>query len=569
MSWFQNLPIFKKLLVAFALLLGISTALGLFALDQLDTLHDASRHMTRVRMPTLVHAADLQGNAAGFRIFELRHILTEDAEQMAQAERVMQQLKAAVEQNLQAYEALAPRQEERVLIEEFKAQWQAYLAENQRLLEDSRRNADSQAQEVLFGQSAKHYEALSSKLDQLLRFGDQRSRQVAESAEHTHDEARRWVTILVVGGILLGLFFCTLIAMRISQPLAEAVRVADRIAEGDLTVRIEATSEDETGRLLTAMRGMAQRLALVLSEMREGAVALTSAAGQVSSSSQHLSLGTSEQASSVEETTASLEEMSATIEQNSQHSRRMEQMALKGAQEAGQSGQAVTETVAAMNEIAEKTDIIEEIAYQTNLLALNAAIEAARAGEHGRGFAVVATEVRKLAERSQAAAKEISALASRSVKVAQRSGELLEALVPSIQMTAQLVQEVVLASAEQASGVKQMNRAMLQVEQVTQRNASAAEELSATAEELSAQAETLQQLVSFFRVAEEDWRPSRPRAPRDSSAPPELGEQGRSSTQLLAAAVHDTKPTGQETPPAGREQGPAALPDEDREFKRF
>ena len=163
----------------------------------------------------------------------------------------------------------------------------------------------------------------------------------------------------------------------------------------------------------------------------------------------------------------------------------------------------MAETIEAMRAIAEKISIIEEIAYQTNLLALNAAIEAARAGEHGKGFAVVATEVRKLAEKSQAAAKEISTLASSSMSVAERSGQVLRDLVPSIRKTADLVQEVAAASAEQSSGVAQVNKAMARVDQVTQRNASAAEELASTAEEMAAQAQALEQLVAFFRSTED------------------------------------------------------------------
>ena len=209
-------------------------------------------------------------------------------------------------------------------------------------------------------------------------------------------------------------------------------------------------------------------------------------------------------AASVEETTSSLEEMSASITQNSDNSRQMELVATKGAREAEDSGKAVTQTVDAMKSITEKINIIDEIAYQTNLLALNAAIEAARAGEHGRGFAVVATEVRKLAERSQTAAKEISNLATDSVKVAEHSGKLLSELVPSIQKTADLVKEVAAASREQSSGVNQINKAMSQVDQVTQRNASSAEELSSTAEEMSSQAEALSQLMGFFKTTGQD-----------------------------------------------------------------
>ena len=216
--------------------------------------------------------------------------------------------------------------------------------------------------------------------------------------------------------------------------------------------------------------------------------------------SARLSQGTSEQAAAVEETTSSLEEMSATIEQNADNSRKMQEMAISGATNAEQAGASVKDTTDAMTSIAQKISIIEEIAYQTNLLALNAAIEAARAGEHGRGFAVVASEVRKLAERSQTAAKEISDQASSSVEVADRSAELLYELVPSIRATTDLVKEVAAASGQQAAGVDQINKAMASVDETTQRAASGAEELSSTSEELASNAEALQDLVAYFRV---------------------------------------------------------------------
>ncbi|HKB80588.1 MAG TPA: methyl-accepting chemotaxis protein, partial [Thermoanaerobaculia bacterium] len=283
--------------------------------------------------------------------------------------------------------------------------------------------------------------------------------------------------------------------------LNEMSGVAGRIAQGDLTVHVKPRSPaDSFG---NAFSVMVQKLVEVMSEVRSGAAALTGASAQISASAQSLSQGTSEQASSVEETTSSLQEMSASITQNAENSREMEQTAVKGTTDVAESAGVVQHSVDAMVKIAEKISIIEEIAYQTNLLALNAAIEAARAGEHGRGFAVVATEVRKLAERSQAAARDIGGLATSSVDVAQRSGHLLNELVPTIRRTADLVREVAAASNEQSVGVSQINRAMTQVDQVTQRNASAAEELASTAEEMSAQAEALQQTIAFFHATEE------------------------------------------------------------------
>jgi methyl-accepting chemotaxis protein len=300
-----------------------------------------------------------------------------------------------------------------------------------------------------------------------------------------------FVAILVSGFVLV---------VRVRRALGAAVHGAEAIARGDLRDRVTVTSNDEIGDLQRAMRAMTEKLAAVIGQVRGGADALGSAAGQVSATAQQVSQGTGEQAASVQETTSSLEQMTASIAQNAANSKQTEEMSSQGASRAEESGKAVVETVQAMRDIADRISIIEEIAYQTNLLALNAAIEAARAGDHGRGFAVVAAEVRKLAERSQHAAKEIGALAGRSVAVADRSGNLLGELVTTIRKTAELVHEVSAASQEQSTGVGQVSRAMSSVDSVTQRNATAAEQLSSTAEELSAQAVTLQQLVAFFAL---------------------------------------------------------------------
>ena len=311
---------------------------------------------------------------------------------------------------------------------------------------------------------------------------------------------RRFLIIGLIALSLCGAGVYFLIQRWISGPIDSLVLRARRIAEGDLSRALAQRRDDEIGQVESAFAQMIDGLQGVVLQVQSAANAVSSASAQVSASADNLSAGTSEQAASVEETTSSLEQMNASITQNADNSRQMEQMALKGAKEIEQSSKAVRESVDAMKTIAQKISIIEEIAYQTNLLALNAAIEAARAGEHGKGFAVVATEVRKLAERSQSAAREISSLSSSSVRVAESSGKLLKELVSSIRKTAELVQEVATASREQAAGVSQVNQAMTQVDQVTQRNAAAAEKLSNTAAEMASQAENLQRLMRVFRV---------------------------------------------------------------------
>ena len=305
---------------------------------------------------------------------------------------------------------------------------------------------------------------------------------------------------LAIGGLILLIGFSVYLMKTIVGPVQRMQKVMEALAEGDMTVHASSDAKDEIGLMLQAAERMIDRTRKVIQEVRVSADALVNASDQVSVTSHSLSQSASEQAASVEETSASIEQMSANIEHNKDNAHLTQDMSARAASDAQVGGKTVGATVEAMKQIADKIGIVDEIAYQTNLLALNAAIEAARAGEHGKGFAVVAGEVRKLAERSQAAAHEIGELAGKSVEQAENAGRLFQDMMPNIEKTAQLVKEIAASSEEQAIGAGQISQAISQVNQTTQHNASASEELAATAQELHSQAERLKQNIAFFRI---------------------------------------------------------------------
>jgi methyl-accepting chemotaxis protein len=317
--------------------------------------------------------------------------------------------------------------------------------------------------------------------------------------------------------------------------------IADKIADGDLTVSITPLSDKDT--LGLALQRMVRKLNEVVGDAIAAARNVAAGSQEMSATAEQLSQGATEQASSTEEASASMEEMAATIKQSADNASQTEKIARQSAADAIASGEAVTNAVAAMQTIADKIMVVQEIARQTDLLALNAAVEAARAGEHGRGFAVVASEVRKLAERSQAAAAEISTLSGTTVKAAQSAGAMLGKLVPDIQRTAELVEEISAGSHEQNAGANQINTAIQQLDKVTQQNTSAAEQMSATSEELASQAEQLQSAISYFRISKDHARQNPAAAPA-AAAEPDL------RTAVMARAPHMNRPKPTRKPDA-------------------
>ncbi len=309
--------------------------------------------------------------------------------------------------------------------------------------------------------------------------------------------------ILTASIALLFLIILYYTTRTIVSPVSAGLGFAQGIASGDLTGKLEHSGEDESGRLTSALSDMQEKLSEVIRKIINSVDILAGSSSEINSISLSLSESANEQAASIEEVSSSMEEMASVIAQNAENSRNTEKLASETSRKAEEGGKAVIEAVVAMKEIAEKINVVEDIAYQTNLLALNAAIEAARAGAQGKGFAVVAGEVRKLAERSQKAAKEIGELATDSVEIAEKAGEFLEEILPSIKETSELVQNISSASEQQSEGVEQINASMDQLNGVTQSTVSASEELASTSEILKSHAVELQNIIGFFKI---EWK---------------------------------------------------------------
>jgi methyl-accepting chemotaxis protein len=459
-----------------------------------------------------------------------RMVMTAAATSLAEVEAAQQgdaSHQELIRKNWNAYMATSLTPEERQLAAQYMVAWNGWQDVRSAIIQKARAGKRKDALEDARGADVQ-FRAVLAAMGKLIDLQERVAREEYESAIAQTSAAMRTNAMLLGGGLLAGVVLSAWIIQGLLRQLGGepdyAAHIVQEVAQGNLAVQIKLRKGDG-GSLLASMKQMVDKLSGVASEVSNGARALAAASEEVSAAAQSLSQAASQQAASVEETSASVEEMSASIGQNTDNAHLTDTTASRAAGEAGESGEAVRSTVSAMRDIAKRIVIIDDIAYQTNLLALNAAIEAARAGEHGRGFAVVAAEVRKLAERSQVAAQEIGDLACRSVQVAERAGVLLDAMVPAIQQTSRLVQEIAAASIEQATGVSQINLAMGQLNRATQENAAGAEQLASTAEEMSSQAEELQQLVRFFRVAHED-------APRRSAETKPPGGQRISQRRL-------------------------------------
>jgi methyl-accepting chemotaxis protein len=502
----------RMYLQIFAAVVGLASLAG-FGIVQMDKVYTAADYANINTVPSLLVLDEAARPFSRICAQTWQYMLVTDPARKADLTLKMNEEHAKIVDALNKYVELLSDDKDKELLAADRAALADYDALRAKVLAlvDMDKSTEARDQ-YLAGNTT--ITRLNDALVEHLQYNADLGKKAAEDAAAIQTNST-WLAVIIAlltiaGAAGLGL----MLARKIVNSLNEAVKIAQTVAAGDLTARIEVTSKDETGQLLQALKAMNDSLQHIVGEVRHGAETMAAASGQIASGNADLSSRTEEQASSLEETASSMEELTSTVKQNADNARQANQLAVTASSVAVKGGDVVAQvvdTMGSINDSARKIvdiiGVIDGIAFQTNILALNAAVEAARAGEQGRGFAVVATEVRNLAQRSAAAAKEIKSLIDDSVekvdlgaKLVDQAGATMQEIVASVKHVTDIMGEITSASAEQSAGIEQVNRAITQMDEVTQQNAALVEEAAAATESLQDQAEKLAQVVSVFKL---------------------------------------------------------------------
>ena len=512
---FAQLKISTRLVGTLGLLLALLVAVTGTALWQLGAMRAVTQEITGNWLIAVERVNKMNTASSDLRIAEYEHVLNADDKALGGLEQSMATLLAAFDADHKAYAATISTDEERKLHESFLAEWKRYLELHDRVLKLSRSSEKDTAKALLDGESRKLFDSTSVTLLKLIDFNSAGAKTSTQEAEAVYASARNELVGAALLSVALVIVGSTWLVRSITAPLKQALAVADRVASGDLSGRIEVGARDEAGLVLEALARMRASLTRVVADVRQNSDSVATASAQIAQGNHDLSGRTEQQASALQQTAATMEQLGTTVRHNADNARQANQLAQSASTIAAQGGDVVGKVVTTMQGINDSSrkigDIIgtiDGIAFQTNILALNAAVEAARAGEQGRGFAVVASEVRSLAQRSAEAAREIKTLIAHSVEqVAQGSqlvdeaGKTMGEIVGSIQRVSDIVAEITAASAQQSSGVQQVGDAVGQMDRATQQNAALVEESAAAAESLKNQAQQLVSTVAVFRLA--------------------------------------------------------------------
>lgn len=537
----KNLKIRMKILLGFAVVIALTAILGIVNINQMKNINKNTESIASTWMPSIYYIGQMDVNVLDVRRYLYRHIMTPAQEDKLFSEKKIAELQSTLSENETNYKNLITTEEGMQMYNDYKKAWSDYLVINESIMKASREN-NTEATQALMKSSLAPYDKVLGILHNAILLNNKGGQTEYDVSKKEYKTS----VVIIVSILVLVITLAVLIGLFISGTISKGVKKvqdgAQKLAVGDLTFDIEIDSRDEIGllmadfkklkeanlmivenakkvangdltvtltrrsdndELMIALSNMVDRLSEIVVRIFESAENVAIGSGQLSSTSAEIAQGANEQASSAEEISSSIEEMASTIQQNTDNAVQTDKVAKVTAEGIIEVSNSSQKSLEAIRTIAEKIKVINDIAEKTDILAINAAIEAARAGEHGKGFAVVAAEVRKLAETSQKAAIEINNISSSSLKVTEVSGEQLKTIIPDIQRTATLVQEIAAASLEQNSGVNQITKAIEQLSQVTQQNSAAAEEMSSTSEELSSQAETLKEIISFFNTGKQ------------------------------------------------------------------